>query len=206
MDRLTEKQLEVLQLIYNYSKEYSYPPTIQELAMDMGVKSKNAIVKHLDALQKKGYISKDSSTARGIRIIRTDILVDKEELKTNEIPLIGSVAAGLPIMAIENIERHITIPDDFVKNNMIYYALRVQGESMIDAGIHDSDIVIVQQTNNARHNDIVVALIDEEATVKRIKKDSPIVYLKAENENYSDIYPKGDWSIQGRVVGLIREM
>ena len=206
MERLTEKQLEVLQLIYNYSKEYSYPPTIQELAMDMGVKSKNAIVKHLDALQRKGYISKDSSTARGIRIIRTDILVEKEELKKNEIPLIGSVAAGLPIMAIENIEKHLTIPDDFIQANQVYYALRVQGESMIESGINDGDIVIVQQTNNARHNDIIVALIDEEATVKRIKKDGPIVYLKAENENYSDIYPKGDWTIQGRVVGLIREM
>ncbi|MCB0280349.1 MAG: transcriptional repressor LexA, partial [Calditrichaeota bacterium] len=148
MQRLTEKQIEVLQMIHDFTADHSYPPTIQELAEQLGVRSKNAVVKHIDALRKKGHIVKDSSTARGIRIVNKFYLQPDEEVQeSNEIPLIGRVAAGMPILAVENIEKHITVPNHMIKRNAVYYALRVQGESMIDAGIHNQDIVIVEKNN-----------------------------------------------------------
>lgn len=207
MQTLTDKQIEVLQLIHDFSEAHSYPPTIQELAEKLGVKSKNAVVKHIEALRKKGHIVKDSSTARGIRIINNYYLRPDETVReSNEIPLVGQVAAGLPILAVENIDKHITIPSHMIKRNSVYYALRVRGESMIEAGINNQDVVVVEKTNQARHNEIVVALIEDEATVKRFKEEKGQVYLKAENESYPDIYPTSNWSVQGKVVGLIRDV
>ena len=123
----------------------------------------------------------------------------------NRIPLVGRVAAGLPILAQENVDRYVTIPEHLMSQNHQYYALRVNGDSMIDAGIFNFDIVIVKKTNTAKLNDIVVALINDEATVKRLKQSDSTYYLKAENEYYEDIFPTTEWSIQGVVVGLIRD-
>jgi len=203
MKALTERQKELLGLIARNIEEKGYPPSYQELANKMNIKSKFAILKHIDALVFKGYLEKDSS-ARGLRIIDPEYAPNS----ANEfnVPLIGRVAAGFPILAQENVERYIPIPRAMIKSEGRYFALKVQGDSMIDAGIYEDDLVVVNSTNAAHNKEIVVALLHDEVTVKRLMTAQNQTYLKAENPNYDDICPEGDWSIQGKVVGLIREI
>ncbi len=203
MKSLTERQKELLQLIARNIEEKGYPPSYQELANFMNIKSKFAILKHIDALVSKGYLEKDSS-ARGLRIIAPDYAPgNKNEIN---VPLIGRVAAGFPILAQENVERYIPIPRAMIKSEGRYFALKVRGDSMINAGIFEEDLVVVNSTNAAHNKEIVVALIGDEVTVKRLIRSDGKVYLKAENPAYDDIYPESEWSIQGKVVGLIREI
>ena len=203
MKALTERQKEILHLIAQNIEEKGYPPSYQELANHMNIKSKFAILKHIDALVSKGYLEKDSS-ARGLRIIDPEYAPSgKNELN---VPLVGRVAAGFPILAQENVERYISIPRAMIKSEGRYFALKVRGDSMINAGIYEDDLVVVNSTNVAQNREIIVALIQDEVTVKRLVKAQEAVYLKAENPSYDDIYPTGDWSIQGKVVGLIREI
>lgn len=203
MKDLTKRQKELLELIAQNLEEKGYPPSYQELADRMQIKSKFAILKHIDSLVKKGYLEKDSS-ARGLRIVDPEFAPsNKNEVS---VPLIGRVAAGFPILAQENVERYVSIPRALIKSEGRYFALKVRGDSMINAGIYEDDLVIVNSTNNAYNREIVVALINDEVTVKRLVSDKGQAYLKAENPNYSDIIPKGEWSIQGKVVGLIREI
>ena len=147
-------------------------------------------------------MEKDSS-ARGLRIIDPEFKPNHSD--ESNVPLIGHVAAGFPILADENVERYVPVPRHLIKSEGRYYALRVRGDSMINAGIFDGDLVIVKANNVATPNDIVVALIGDEVTVKRFIVDGGMNYLKAENPAYHDIYPQEEWSIQGKVVGLIRE-
>lgn len=201
--KITQRQEEILNLISQHIAEKGYAPTYQELANTLHIKSKYAILKHIDSLVAKGYLVKDSS-ARTLRIIHPDYT---PEAKSDiDLPLIGRVAAGYPILAEENIERYVSIPRALIKSEGRYFALRVRGDSMIEAGIHDDDLVIVQSTQSAYNRDIVVALVNEEVTVKRLIQDQQKIYLKAENPSYNDIVPDSEWSIQGKVVGLIREM
>lgn len=201
--KITKRQEEILELISRYISDKGYAPTYQELANDLNIKSKYAILKHIDSLVAKGYLVKDSS-ARTLRIIHPDYLPEPQN--DVQLPLIGRVAAGYPILASENIERYVSIPRALIKSEGRYFALRVRGDSMIDAGIHDDDLVIVHSTQAAYNRDIVVALVNDEVTVKRLIKDRGTAYLKAENPQYQDIYPQREWAIQGKVVGLIREM
>jgi len=203
MKALTDRQKEILRLISGYIEEKGYPPSYQEMADRLNIKSKFAILKHIDALVTKGYLEKDSS-ARGLRIINSEYAPHGRN-ETN-IPLIGRVAAGFPILAQENVERYIPIPRALIKSEGRYFALKVRGDSMIDAGIFEDDLVVVNSTNNARNKDIIVALLHDEVTVKRLMIKSNETYLKAENPDYDDIYPQGAWSIQGKVVGLVREI
>ena len=200
---LTHRQREILEIIAGHIKEKSYAPTYQELADILNIKSKYAILKHIDSLVAKGYLEKDSS-ARALRIIHPDFLPASNE--NYDVPLVGRVAAGYPIMAQENVERYISIPRAMIKSEGRYFALKVQGDSMVNAGIFENDLVIVQSATTAYAKDIIVALVENEVTVKRLMKENGITYLKAENQDYPDIFPAGDWSIQGKVVGLIREM
>ena len=200
---LTDRQKEIMEIIASHIKEKSYAPTYQELANILNIKSKYAILKHIDSLVAKGYLQKDSS-ARALRIIHPDFLPATNE--NYEVPLVGRVAAGYPILAQENVERYISIPRAMIKSEGRYFALKVQGDSMINAGIFENDLVIVHSANTAYSKDIIVALVEDEVTVKRLMKEDGGTYLKAENQNYPNIYPAGDWSIQGKVVGLIREM
>lgn len=200
---LTERQKEILEIISEHIREKSYAPTYQELADRLNIKSKYAILKHIDSLVAKGYLEKDSS-ARALRIIHPDYLPATNE--HYDVPLIGRVAAGYPILAQENVERYVSIPRAMIKSEGRYFALKVRGDSMIEAGILHDDVVVVHSISSAYSKEIIVALIDEEVTVKRLMKKDGMTYLKAENKNYDDIYPSGAWSIQGKVVGLIREM
>jgi repressor LexA len=202
MRELTTKQKRILELIAESVEKQGYPPTYQQLCDVLGISSKNGVKKHIDALVSKGFLEKDSSP-RGMRIINADY--KPHVSNENEVPLIGHIAAGFPILAEENVERYVPVPRHLIQTEGRYYALRVRGDSMVNAGIFEDDLVIVRASDRANHNDIVVALIDGEVTVKRFIHQGSLKYLKAENPVYPDLYPLESFAIQGKVVGLIRE-
>ena len=194
MLNLTAQQIKVFDVIKESLQSNGYPPTRAEIAKILDFKSVNAAESHIKALVKKGVIQKVPGSSRGIKLV--------EEI--SGIPLIGSVAAGSPIMAFENVEKTIHFNP---LNKSVDFFLRVQGESMIDAGILDNDLVGVRKTRNAENGEIVVARLDDEVTLKRFKKDSSGIKLVAENKSFSDIKldESSDFSIEGKAVGIIRE-
>ena len=194
MLNLTAQQIKVFDVIKESLQSNGYPPTRAEIAKILDFKSVNAAESHIKALVKKGVIEKVPGSSRGIKLV--------EEI--SGIPLIGSVAAGSPIMAYENVEK--TIHSNPL-NKSIDFFLRVQGESMIDAGILDNDLVGVRKTKNAENGEIVVARLEDEVTLKRFKKDSSGIRLVAENKSFSDIRidETSNFSIEGKAVGIIRE-
>ena len=209
MKKLTEKQARVLEIISQKIGGDGMPPTLEELREELGMSSKNAVLTHLKALVKKGYIQR-SNKARDIRILKR--LDQSEDIDYNvglshelQLPLIGTVTAGSPVLTEENIERYVYVPHYLVNEKQPCFALHVRGDSMLNAGIYDGDLVIVQSTNQAKKGDIVVALIGNEVTVKRLMGSGKQRFLKAENPDYSDIRPKEPWSLQGKVLALIRE-
>ncbi len=202
MKKLTSRQQEILTFISEYIKHYNFSPSYQEIGDALGITSKQAVYRHLAALEKKGYITRSEGLARSIRIVHPQYMPETENVP---IPLIGRVAAGYPILAEENIENYVTLPRTLIKSEGRYFALKVHGDSMVNAGILDGDMVVVESTRVAKPGDIVVALVGDEVTVKRLMEKNGIKFLKAENPAYPDIYPQGEWSIQGRVVSLIRE-
>jgi len=194
MLNLTAQQIKVFDVIKDSLKNNGYPPTRAEIAKILDFKSVNAAESHIKALVKKGVIEKVPGSSRGIKLV--------EEI--SGIPLIGSVAAGSPITAYENVEK--TIHSNPL-NKSVDFFLRVQGESMIDAGILDNDLVGVRKTKNAENGEIVVARLEDEVTLKRFKKDSSGIRLVAENKSFSDIRvdETSNFSIEGKAVGIIRE-
>jgi repressor LexA len=202
MKGLTQRQKDVLEFISDYIGRFGYPPTFQEIADAFQIASKHGVVRHLVALERKGYITRSDTLARSIRIIHPQYAHSSD---TVQLPLVGRVAAGFPVLAEENIEDYIMLPRSLVKSEGRYFALRVHGDSMVNAGILDGDTVIVQSTNTAKAGEIVVALVRDEVTVKRLVVRNDQKSLKAENPNYPDINPQMEWSIQGKVIGLIRD-
>ena len=194
MLNLTAQQIKVFDVIKESLQSNGYPPTRAEIAKILDFKSVNAAESHIKALVKKGVIEKVPGSSRGIKLV--------EEI--SGIPLIGSVAAGSPITAYENVEK--TIHSNPL-NKSVDFFLRVQGESMIDAGILDNDLVGVRKTKNAENGEIVVARLEDEVTLKRFKKDSSGIRLVAENKSFSDIWvdETSSFSIEGKAVGIIRE-
>ena len=194
MLNLTAQQIKVFDVIKESLQSNGYPPTRAEIAKILDFKSVNAAESHIKALVKKGVIEKVPGSSRGIKLV--------EEI--SGIPLIGSVAAGSPIMAYENVEK--TIHSNPL-NKSVDFFLRVQGESMTDAGILDNDLVGVRKTKNAENGEIVVARLEDELTLKRFKKDSSGIRLVAENKSFSDIRvdETSNFSIEGKAVGIIRE-
>ena len=194
MLNLTAQQIKVFDVIKESLQSNGYPPTRAEIAKILDFKSVNAAESHIKALVKKGVIEKVPGSSRGIKLV--------EEI--SGIPLIGSVAAGSPITAYENVEK--TIHSNPL-NKSVDFFLRVQGESMIDAGILDNDLVGVRKTKNAENGEIIVARLEDEVTLKRFKKDSSGIRLVAENKSFSDIRvdETSNFSIEGKAVGIIRE-
>ena len=194
MLNLTAQQIKVFDVIKESLQSNGYPPTRAEIAKILDFKSVNAAESHIKALVKKGVIEKVPGSSRGIKLV--------EEI--SGIPLIGSVAAGSPITAYENVQK--TIHSNPL-NKSVDFFLRVQGESMIDAGILDNDLVGVRKTKNAENGEIVVARLEDEVTLKRFKKDSSGIRLVAENKSFSDIRvdETSNFSIEGKAVGIIRE-
>jgi len=193
---LTERQKEVLAALKGYVKDFGIAPSHVELAELIGVRSSKAAADHLKALERKNVIEIYPDKPRGIRVIE-----DKNEY---ELPLVGSVAAGLPIEAIENVESYITIPE-VLKRNKPTFLLRVRGDSMIDAGILDGDLIAVRKTQTANVGEIIVARIEDEVTVKRLERQGSNAVLQPANDFYKPIIlPAEDLAIEGLFVGLIR--
>ena len=197
---LTDRQQEVLDAIIDGVEVNGYPPTVRELRDSLGVSSIRGASIHLEALERKGYIQR-SSKARGIRVLRMGKgHSNRLELR---IPLIGQIQAGLPMMAEQNIEKFINIKRAYLKGNRSAFALRVQGESMIDAGIRPGDIAIIIPTTNVENGDIVVALIEDSATLKKFFRLDSYVALLPANPIFEPIVGR-EFSIQGKLIGIIR--
>ncbi len=198
--RLTERQREVLEAILRSLKQRGFPPTIRELQEELGVFSPRGVTRHLQALEKKGYIQRDSS-ARGIRVLRA---LEGESEEVVYLPLVGRVAAGSPLWAEENVEEWVPVPKQLERQRRNAFLLRVVGDSMVDAHILDGDLVIVHPQPTAEDGEIVVALLEDEATVKRLKKEGRQMFLMPANSKYRPIPVTEDVSIQGKVIGLLR--
>ena len=195
MKELTNRQSEVFEVLKEYVENYGIAPTHVELAELIGVSSSKAAADHLKALEKKNVIKIYADKPRGIQILTSN---------DDELPLIGSVAAGLPIEAIENVESYVTIPE-VLKRKKPTFLLRVRGDSMIDAGILDGDLIAVRKSNTAEIGQIVVARIDDEVTVKRLERQGNNAVLQPANDCYQPIVlPAEDLAIEGKFVGLIR--
>ncbi len=193
---LTDRQKEVFIALKGYIHEYGIAPSHVELAELIGVRSSKAAADHLKALERKNVIEIYPDKPRGIRVV--------EEKNEFEIPLIGSVAAGVPIEAIENVESFITIPE-VLQRKKPTFLLRVRGDSMIDAGILDGDLIAVRKTQTANVGQIVVARIEDEVTVKRLEMQGANAVLQPANDFYEPIIlPAEDLAIEGLFVGLIR--
>lgn len=196
---LTNRQQQVFDLIKEKISDTSMPPTRAEIADFFGFKSANAAEEHLKALAKKGYIEMLPGTSRGIRL--AEQFLEKEGL-----PLIGRVAAGEPILAEEHVEEHYKM-DGNLFHPPANYLLRVNGDSMKDIGILDGDLLAVHQTTDVQNGQVIVARVENDVTVKRFKREGNVVYLHAENENFSPIkvdLSAQEFTIEGIAVGIIR--
>ncbi len=198
---LTKRQQQVLDFITGYVRDVGYPPTVREIANAFDMSSKGAY-DHLKAIEKKGHIRRDPAKPRAIELM--DFVPGRTRDPVVEIPVVGKVAAGEPLLATQNIERTLSLSSDMVRTEEPF-ALRIKGDSMIEAGILEGDYVIVKQQQDAEQGDIVVALIGEEATVKRFYKASDHVKLQPENPSMDPIIVK-DVMIMGKVIGLFREI
>jgi len=197
---LTEKQRQVFEFIREAMREYHRPPTVREIAERFGFRSPKAATDHLDALERKGFIRRSGRKSRNIEI--------REELSPEGIPIVGRIAAGTPTLAVENLEGSLSTTSLF-KVNERTFALQVQGESMIGAGILPGDYVIVDGSGRAPNGSIAAVRIGDEATVKRIYVNKTRVRLKAENPKFKDIVVdrrSPEFAIYGRVIGVMRKL
>ncbi|MEW6203461.1 MAG: transcriptional repressor LexA [bacterium] len=201
MDILTDRQEEIFNYILEHIEDEGYPPTIRRIGAHFNIVSPNGVKEHLLALQRKGYINLRPRTSRGIEVLRRPRWTEGRE---KGIPLVGRIAAGLPVLAVENIEDRLTLERLFPSDGRIF-ALRVRGDSMTDAGIYDGDIVIVRPQKTAEKGDIVVALLDDEATVKKFHRKRNKVCLIPANKKYTPII-LDSVEIAGKVIGVIRKI
>ncbi len=198
---LTDKQKAVLKYIEKYQLKNGKSPTIREMRERFNVSSDNSIIKHLKALEEKGYIHKDD-TPRGIKLL--DEVKKRLESATIKLPLLGYIPAGGPVLTEEFVDSWYDVGPDVASNTENTFILRVRGESMINAGINDGDLVIVDSKKTPKTGDVVVALVDNQNTVKTYMSKNGKYYLQAENPEFEDIYPEGELIIQGVVTSLLR--
>ena len=203
MNDLSAKQLEILSYMKNEVSQKGYPPSVREICMAVGLKSTSTVHGHLERLEKKGYIRRDPTKPRAIEILDpSDNIIHKREMV--DVPIVGNVTAGVPILAVENIEDTFPIPIEYVNNDEVFM-LRVKGDSLIEAGIFNKDLILVRQQSYADNGDIVVALLDDDyATVKTFYKEKDHIRLQPENAALSPIIVS-DVSIVGKVIGLFRK-
>ena len=199
MKDLTERQKKILSFITEYLKVHSYPPTIREIAENFSISVKGAH-DHITALKKKDFIRQADKRPRTMELTHAN---NKDNPELIEIPLLGSVAAGMPILAEENFDGNILIHRSMLRKNKKYFALKVKGDSMSGAGILEGDTAIIERQNVVRNGEIAVAIIDEAATLKRFFRESSRIKLQAENPSYKPIYSH-DVKILGRLSGIIR--
>ena len=197
---ITPKQKEILEYIKNEILRRGFPPAVREICEAVHLKSTSSVHAHLETLEKNGYIRRDPTKPRAIEILDDSFGLTRREMVN--VPIVGQVAAGEPILAQENIENYFPIPTEFMPNSQTFL-LKVKGESMINAGILDGDMVLVEQTSTASNGDMVVALIDDGATVKTFYKEEGIFRLQPENDSMDPIIVK-EVSILGKVIGVFR--
>ena len=194
-EKLTDKQTQILEYIRHEILAKGYPPSIREICQAVDLKSTSSVHAQLSSLEAKGYIRRDLTKSRSIEIIDDDFSLTKRELVN--IPIVGTVSCGQPILAEQNIEDYFPVPPEYIHNtNNQTFMLRVKGVSMINVGIYEKDLVLVEQCSSARNGEIVVALIEDSATVKTFYKENGYIRLQPEND-YMD-------PILGRVIGLFR--
>ncbi|MFD3157121.1 transcriptional repressor LexA [Haloimpatiens sp. FM7330] len=200
MAKGSNKQQQIYEFIKNEIQSRGYPPSVREICKAVGLKSTSTVHNHLSKLEKKGYIRRDATKPRAIEILK-DSLIKKEMV---DIPIVGNVTAGQPILAVENIEEYFTLPLNFVKSNKELFILHVNGESMIEAGIYNGDLAIIEKASTAHNGDIVIALVDGEATIKRFFLEKDHIRLQPENKTMDPIIvPNCD--VIGKLVGIYRK-
>lgn len=221
---LTDRQKAVLAFIRDHIEETGYPPTIREIGDDLGIKSTNGVNDHLKALERKGYLERQTGKSRALKPLRepdgTPVLEDLNNPEpeaederagdTHRVPVVGRIAAGAPVEAIENTDDVLSIGEGLVGRNDDLFALEVEGDSMIDEGIFDGDFVFVRKQQTANNGDIVAAKVDGEATVKRFYREDGRIRLQPANERMEPIYIRAEEGrapqILGRVVGVFRRL
>ena len=200
--KISQKQSEILEYIKSEILKRGYPPAVREICEAVNLKSTSSVHSHLETLEKNGYIRRDPTKPRAIEIIDDMFNLTRRELV--QVPMIGRVAAGEPLLAQENIEDYFPIPAEFMPNNQVYM-LQVKGESMINAGILDGDYVLVEQCNTASNGQMVVAIVEDGATVKTFYKEEGIYRLQPENDTMTPIIVQ-EVTILGKVIGVFRMM
>lgn len=198
--KISKKQLEILEYIKSQILERGFPPAVREICEAVNLKSTSSVHSHLETLEKNGYIRRDPTKPRAIEILDDTFNLTRREVVN--VPLIGRVAAGEPLLAQENIENYFPIPMEFMPNKQTFM-LTVKGESMVNAGILDGDMVLVEQCQSASNGDMVVALIEDGATVKTFYKEEGVYRLQPENDYMEPIIVK-HVSILGKVIGVFR--
>lgn len=210
--KLNEKQQKILNFVNKQVEEKGYPPSVREICRAVGFKSTSTVHGYLQQLEEKGIIKKDPAKPRALKVIggkpknsvsNVDGLYSKKELV--DVPIIGKVTAGQPILAVENIEGTFPLPVEYVHNSKAFM-LRVKGDSMVEAGILNNDLVLVKQQPTANNGEIVVALLEDEATIKTFYKEKNFIRLQPENQHMEPIIVKDNMSILGKVVGVFRKL
>lgn len=198
--KISDKQREILECIKAEILNKGYPPAVREICEAVKLKSTSSVHAHLETLEKNGYIRRDPTKPRAIEIVDENFNLTRREMVN--VPIVGRVAAGEPILAVENIENYFPIPAEFMPNEQTFI-LQVQGESMVNAGILDGDYILVEQQTTANDGDMVVALVDDSATVKTFYKENGYYRLQPENDFMEPIIVS-DVMIMGKVIGTFR--
>ena len=198
--KITDKQREILEYMKKEILNKGYPPTVRDICEAVNLKSTSSVHSHLETLEKNGYIRRDPTKPRAIEIIDENFNLTRREMVN--VPIVGRVAAGEPILAVENIESYFPIPMEYMPNAESFM-LKVKGESMINAGIFDGDNILVQKCDDARNGDMVVALVEDSATVKTFYKEGDHIRLQPENDTMDPIIVD-DCKILGKVFGVFR--
>ena len=201
-DDLNQRELEILFFIKRFIESKSYPPTVREICAGCNIKSTSTVYYALEKLESTNYIRKDASKTRAIEIVPQDDDILMLKKKTVDVPVVGKVTAGAPILAVQNIEDTMPLPVEFVSDKELFI-LKVSGESMINAGIFDGDYVIIEKTNWASKGEKVLALIEDEATIKTYYKEENRFRLQPENDTMEPLYFE-NIDILGKIVGLYR--
>lgn len=198
--KISDKQREILEYMKQEILNKGYPPTVRDICEAVNLKSTSSVHSHLETLEKNGYIRRDPTKPRAIEIIDENFNLTRREMVN--VPMVGRVAAGEPILAVENIENYFPVPAEYMPNAEAFM-LRVKGESMINAGIFDGDNILVEKCQDARNGDMVVALVDDSATVKTFYKEDGHIRLQPENDTMEPIIVP-DCQVLGKVFGVFR--
>ncbi len=201
MKQITDRQKEVFSFIENFTKANDYPPTVREISEHFGI-SLRAVQDHISALQKKGFISTEQKRSRSIRIL-DDKKQSVPKVFIGKIPILGTIAAGRPLLCEENLNGYVNLTEPFIRPGKNYFALRVCGSSMINAGILEGDLAVIEQTSSAVDGQIVVAVLDDAITLKRFYKESSRIRLQPENPDFQAIYCQ-DVRIVGILSSIVR--